>query len=106
MLERVEKTSERISSSGTAFAQSEKTMSELVSSIERLNQQFEALYGNIEEQNNSINQIDYIFDNLNQRVLDMHQNSVQNQGAVESIVVAMKNYKDDVGKIVKNTQTV
>ena len=81
-------------------------MSELVGSIEKLNRQFESLYGNIEEQNNSISQIDYIFDNLNQRVLDMHQNSRENQGAVESIVVAMKNYKDDVNKIVQNTQSV
>ena len=71
-----------------------------------MNRQFESLYGNIEEQNNSISQIDYIFDNLNQRVLDMHQNSRENQGAVESIVVAMKNYKDDVNKIVQNTQSV
>lgn len=106
LLEKVEKTSERISGSEEAFARSEETMSELVGSIEKLNRQFESLYGNIEEQNNSISQIDYIFDNLNQRVLDMHQNSRENQGAVESIVVAMKNYKDDVNKIVQNTQSV
>ena len=102
----MEKTSERISGSEEAFARSEETMSELVGSIEKLNRQFESLYGNIEEQNNSISQIDYIFDNLNQRVLDMHQNSRENQGAVESIVVAMKNYKDDVNKIVQNTQSI
>ncbi len=106
LLERVEKTSERFSGSEMALAQSEKTMSKLVDSIEKLHQQFSLLYENIECQNDNVNQVDSIFDNLNQRVLAMHSSSLDNQNAVEEIVDAMIIFKDNVGKIVKNTQSI
>ena len=102
----VEQTSERFAGSEAALAQSEKTMAELVDSFERLNLQFGLLYDNIERQNDNVNQIDNIFDGLNQRVSDMHNSSVTNQGAVEAIVEAMAEYKGNVGKIVENTQSV
>lgn len=106
LLARVEKTSERISGSEAALVQSEETMSELVASFDRLNQQFEMLYGNIERQNENVNEIDSIFAGLNQRVEDMHSNSIENQSAVEAIVDAMTAYKEEIGKIVKNTQSI
>lgn len=106
LLERVERTSQRFSGSEEALAESEKTMSDLVNGFERLNKQFEFLYDNIERQNQSINQIDSIFGNLNQRVSDMHSSSITNQEAVEDIVDAMAIYKGNVGKIVENTQSI
>lgn len=104
--ERVEKISERFTGSEEAMAESEKTMSNLADSFERLNQQFGLLYDNIERQNQNINKIDTIFDNLNQRVSDMHSSSLTNQAAVEDIVDAMAVYKENVGKIVENTQSI
>lgn len=106
MQERVARTSERISGSEVALGQSEVSMTELVQSFDRLNRQFEMLYGNIEQQNENVNQIDSIFEHLNQQVEDMHSSSVENQEAVEAIVEAMEAYRDDVGKIVKNTQSI
>lgn len=106
LLERVEETSARFEESEEALNESEKTMGELSDSMEGLHQQFERLYGNIERQNANVNQINYIFDELNQKVTDMHGNSLANQDAVEDIVEAMKNYRESVEKIVENTQSV
>lgn len=106
LLERVEQTSERFAGSEEALSQSEKTMSELVGSFERLNEQFGLLYENIACQNRNVNEIDTIFDELNQKVSDMHSSSLANQQAVESIADTMTVFRGNVGKIVKNTQSI
>lgn len=99
-------TSEKFSGSEEAFAQSKKTMAGLVESFDKLNKQFEELYGNIESQNRNINQIDYIFDELDHRVADMHNSSVENKNAVDAIADAMNGYRENIDKVVKNTQSV
>lgn len=106
LMERVERTSDRLADSETALSRSEKAMTELVGSFERLNRQFELLYENIECQNKNVNQINYIFDDLNEKVSDMHSSSLANQNAVESIIDAMKAFSGNVSKIVKNTQSI
>ena len=106
LLGKVEETSERVAGSEEALGRSKDTMNVLAGSFERLDQQFNALYENIERQNNNVNQIDYIFDTLNQRVADMHSSSFTNQNAVEAIVDAMDVYKGNVSKIVENTRTI
>lgn len=106
LLERVAETSEKFASGEVALSQSEKAMSELVGSFERLNEQFGLLYDNIECQNRNVNQIDYIFDELNHKVSDMHSSSLANQHAVEAIADAMTVFSGNVGKIVKNTQSI
>lgn len=106
LLDKVEETSERVSGSEEALMRSKKTMTELSGSFERLDQQFGALYENIERQNNNVNQIDYIFDTLNQRVADMQSSSITNQNAVDAIVDAMEIYRGNVGRIVENTQSI
>lgn len=106
LLGSVEETSKRFTGSEEALVESEKTMDELVGSMDGLHQQFERLYDNIERQNANINQINYIFDDLNQKVADMHSNSLANQDAVEDIVNAMMTYRGSVDEIVKNTQSV
>lgn len=103
---RVTMTSEKFAGSEEALAESQKTMSELVASFEKLNKQFEDLYGNIEQQNSSINQIDYIFDELDHRVSDMHNSSLENQNAVDAIAEAMNDYRVNIDKVVKNTQSI
>jgi len=106
LLERVEKTSEKMAGSEEALAQSETKMKELVNSFDNLNEQFAFLYSNIEDQNNNINQIDCIFEELNQKVSDMHSSSQVNQNAVDSIADAMTAFSEHIEKIVKNTQSV
>lgn len=104
--ERVEKTSERFSSSEDALLQSKKSMSELVSSFGRLSEQFSVLYENIECQNENVNQIDSIFTKFNYSVSQMHESSMENQNAVDAIVEAMADYKENIAKIVENTQSI
>lgn len=99
-------TSEKFSGSEEAFAHSKQTMAGLVESFDKLNKQFEELYGNIENQNRNINQIDYIFDELDHRVADMHNSSVENKNAVEKIADAMNDYRVNIDKVVKNTQSI
>lgn len=103
---RVTITSEKFSGSEEAFAQSKEAMAGLVASFDKLNKQFEELYGNIESQNRNINQIDYIFDELDHRVADMHNSSVENKNAVDAIADAMNDYRVNIDKVVKNTQSI
>ena len=103
---RVTITSEKFTGSEEALAESKRTMAGLVESFDKLNKQFEELYGNIEAQNRNINQIDYIFDELDHRVSDMHNSSVENKNAVDAIADAMNGYRENIDKVVKNTQSV
>ena len=106
LLERVEKTSEKLAGSEVALTQSEEKMQELVSSFTKLNEQFTFLYDNIENQNNNINQIDCIFEELNRKVSEMYSSSQVNQNAVDSIADAMTEFSENIEKIVKNTQSI
>lgn len=106
LLERVEKTSEKLAGSEVALTHSEEKMHELVSSFAKLNEQFTFLYDNIENQNNNINQIDCIFEELNRKVSDMYSSSQVNQNAVDSIADAMTAFSENIEKIVKNTQSI
>ena len=106
LLAKVEITSQRVTSSDEALTGSEETMSNLLVSFERLNEQFEILYNNIENQNNNVNQIHHIFGELNHKAAQMHSSSLANEDAVENIVDAMTVFRDNVGKIVKNTQDI
>ena len=74
--------------------------------LENEYKQFEEVYGNIECQNKNINQIDYIFDELDHRVADMHNSSVENKNAVDAIADAMNEYRENIDKVVKNTQSI
>lgn len=106
LLKRVANTAKRFEDSRVAMEQSEKTMRELRSSFEQLTEQFEYLYGNIEQQNRNVSEIDAIFNHLNARVSDMRSSSQDNQKAVDAIVEAMDIYKENITRVVKNTQNI
>lgn len=106
LLLKVENASQRISDSERAFLQSEKTMTELADSFEKLNEQFEMLYANIEGQTQNVNQVNYIFGDLNDKVSDMQSSSKENKEAVDGIAEAMLEFSGNVGNIVKNTQSI
>ena len=106
MSERVEITAQQFEDSKEAIVQSETTMKELQESFDKLTKQFDTLYGNIEEQNHSVNQVDAIFGDLKGRVSEMHQYSVENQHAVQGIMEAMDIYKGNISRVIDNTKTV
>lgn len=106
LLQQVDVTAQRVSGSQEALVHSEATMEELQSSFEQLKIQFETLYSNIEDQNYNINQIDHIFNGLNGQVYDMRNSSEENQKAVETIVEAMAVYRENIERVVENTQSI
>ena len=106
LLSRVELTSDKFTYSMDALEHSKMTMNSLNESFTKLTEQFVNLYSNIEVQNNNINQIDYIFDSLNEKVEDMHSSSLKNKGAVEDIVAAMDIYRDNINKVIEDTQNI
>ena len=106
VLAKVEQTSEQFAGSETALAGSKQTMSELVAGFEQLNQRFGALYENIECQNDNVNRVGDIFEHLNLSVAGMYESTRTNQVAVDNIVDAMTEYKDNIGRIVENTQSI
>jgi len=75
-------------------------------SFDKLNEQFVSVYSNIEAQNYNVNQMNYIFEELSHRASDMHNSSSENQNAVASIAAAMKDYRNNIDKVVKNTQSI
>lgn len=106
MLGQVEQTAARFYESTDALERSEITMQELRASFERLQAQFGTLYQNIEQQNQNVKQVDSIFDTLQTKVSQMHNYSVDNQGAVESIVDALDIYRENISRVIENTQQV
>lgn len=106
MIERVETTAGQFEESKDAIAQSEQTMAELQESFARLTKQFDALYGNIEEQNRNVTQVDAIFGDLKGRVSEMHHYSVENQSAVQGIMEALDIYKGNINRVIDNTKSV
>lgn len=103
---RVSETSGKFIDSEKALTDTRDTMNGLVDSFQSLNEQFEHLYENIEYQNCNIQEIDYIFDELESKVSDMNNSSTQNQDAVESIAEAMNDYRKNIEKIIENTQSI
>lgn len=106
MIESVETTAKQFEDSKDAIVQSEMAMKELQESFEKLTEQFDTLYGNIEEQNYNVHQVDVIFGNLQGRVSEMHQYSVENQGAVRGIMEALDIYKGNIDRVIDNTKSV
>lgn len=106
MLERVETTAKQFEDSKEAIVQSEATMKELQDSFGKLTAQFDALYGNIEEQNNNVHQVDVIFGDLKSRVSEMHHYSAENQNAVHGIMEALDIYKGNINRVIDNTKSV
>lgn len=106
LLEQVGQTAEQFDDSTRALEESKATMAELQESFMRLSNQFDSLYGNIETQTNNVEQVSMIFDDLKQRVAEMHHYSEDNQLAVDAIVDAMDVYKGNISKVIENTRNI
>lgn len=100
----VSQTSEQFMKSRQALNASDASMKELQDSFERLTQQFDSLYDNIEQQNNNVVMVDNIFKDLNGRIGEMGRFTQDNQKSVAGIVEAMDAYKVNISKVIENTR--
>ena len=106
MKEQIAVTTEQIVESTNAIEGSIQTLNGLEKGFDGLITQFGSLYGNIEEQNNNIKNVDTIFTQLKDRVLEMAAYAEENQATVETIVDATLAYRDYVDLIVEDTKQI
>ena len=106
MREQIAATSRQLIESTVAIENSIRTLNGLEQGFEGLISQFASLYGNIEEQNDNIKNVDSIFNQLKDRVLGMAAYAEENQATVETIVDATLAYRDYVELIVEDTKQI
>lgn len=104
LLKQVGETAVQFTDSTKALKESEKVMNTLQESFGRLIEQFASLYGNIEIQNQNVNEVDVIFADLRKKVMEMQEYSMNNQGSVEAIVEALELYKVNINHVIENTR--
>ncbi len=104
LLLQVETISEQFAGSSRELEHSEQTMTELQDSFAHLTKRFEKLYSNIEQQTDCVAEVDTIFTQLKTDVQEMKRSSTQNKSTVEEIVVAMDDYRENIGRVVENTR--
>ncbi len=106
LMKEVGETAQQFRGSTKALEESAASMAELQESFERLTKQFGALYGNIETQNNNVNEVGIIFNDLQARVVEMQSYSADNQKSVGAIIEAMEMYKVNIEKVIEGTRNV
>lgn len=106
LMSEVGETAEQFTGSTKALEESRASMAELQESFKRLTKQFDALYGNIETQNNNVNEVGTIFHDLQTSVAEMQKYSADNQKSVGAIIEAMDMYKVNIEKVIEGTRNV
>lgn len=106
MTEQISLSAAQLSECSQAIQTSLSTLSGLESGFAGLITQFEALYSNIDEQNQSIIRVDSVFGDLKLKVDDMSACSEENQVAVGSIVDAMSTYRSHITLIMDDTREI
>lgn len=104
MKSQIEHTTAQLSESVDVIENSLISMGDLENGFDDLIERFESLYGNIEEQNRNIINVDDIFGDLKNRIAEMSAYSEENQSVVEAIVDAMNDYKSHMGLIVDDAK--
>lgn len=99
-------TSRQLADSSEAIASSLQTLTSFQKGFSELLQQFESLYGNIEAQNRSVDQVTTIFSGLKDRVATMSTNSDQNQHSVESIAQTMRVYRENIAAVIEDNRHI
>lgn len=104
--EQIQKSTLRLGESEEAINSSRDALEGLQGGFDHLTQQFGSLYNNIEEQNNNINQVEFIFGELKDKIADMSAHSEENQVSVEAIAEAMGVYKESMNQVIDDTRHV
>lgn len=100
----ISNTSRQLTDSANAIAESLQTLVSFQDGFAELLQQFNSLYGNIEAQNHSVEQVSTIFEGLKDRVATMSANSDQNQTSVESIAQTMRVYRENIAAVIEDNR--
>ena len=106
MQQQIQKTTVQLSDSAAAIDNSLESLTGLQNSFDQLTEQFGALYTNIEAQNTNVSQVDSIFDQLKDKIVEMSSYSEENQSAVASIAEAMHIYNDNMRDVLDDTEHV
>ena len=93
-------TSKQLSVSHTAVDNSIESLDVFQDSFKNLTSQFKSLYRNIEDQNDTIRQMDHSFVELRDKISDMASSSEENQNSVNAITDSIDVYKYNINKIV------
>lgn len=96
----INETSKQLSVSHEAVDHSIDSLNEFQDSFKNLTSQFKSLYRNIEDQNDNIQQMDYSFVELRDKISDMASSSEENQNSVNAITESIDVYKYNINKIV------
>lgn len=106
MHEQIQKTTTQLGESTEAINVSLGALEELKGGFDQLTHQFGSLYGNIEEQNDNVNQVESIFQELKDKIVDMSSYSEKNQASVEAIAEAMGVYKENMSEVIDDTRHI
>lgn len=102
----IQTTANQLSESHTAIDSSIGSLNEFQESFKQLTSQFEALYHNIEAQNDNIQDMEHSFVDLKDRISDMAASSEENQNSVTAITDSIDIYKQGIDKIVDDNLTI
>lgn len=106
MQSQIQETSRQLTESTQAVSGSLEALTGLQAGFDRLTEQFQSLYQNIEEQNRNVIQVEAIFEELRQRVIEMNTFSGENQRAVAAIADAIKVYKENISLVLDDSMHV
>lgn len=106
MQTQINTTSRLLTDSSEAIAASLQTLTQFQEGFGQLMEQFSSLYSNIEEQSNSVAQVNTIFTDLKDRVSEMSSNSQQNQTSVESIARTMRVYRENIAAVIEDNRRI
>ena len=102
----ISNTSRQLAESADAITGSLQTLISFQDGFAQLLEQFKSLYGNIEAQNHSVEQVSTIFEGLKDRVATMSANSDQNQTSVESIAQTMRIYRENIAAVIDDNRHI
>ena len=106
MHEQIRKTTSQLGESTEAISASLDALEELKGGFNHLTNQFDSLYGNIEEQNSNVNGVESIFKELKDKITNMSSHSEENQVSVEAIAEAMGVYKENMREVIDDTKHI
>lgn len=106
MQKRIDKTAHQLTESTEEIQTSINFMQGFVESFEYLTDSFAALYRDIEEQSESVHQMQGIFENLKSKISEMTDSSEANREAVASITDTIDIYKENIDLVIDDNKQI
>ena len=102
----IDNTSRQLTDSTEAIAATLETLSSFQKGFNEMMEQFTSIYGNIENQTETIGRVAGIFTGLKDRASTMSLNSEQNQHSVESIANTMRVYRENIAAVIEDNRRI